>query len=339
MDERDLQKNDLMPLITVGIPVYNGGRTLSSCVDSLKVQTYTNLEILIFDNCSEDNTRKIAERAQSADERIRYYLSHKNLGTVHSFSSLLGLAKGEFFMWAAADDLRPPDYVEQAFLHLQANPEASLSAPVTEGYVEGIDQPIYRVKVPDFEDRKSYISRTYMYLTNLPATAIYGLFRTARAKETLGWRRSIATDVAFLFEIALRGKIVSNNDQVLVMNRRKMWNTIEDDYRVFFGDEKLDQNWPPFIQLTIDRIRRASKAPKSLFLRTLTVLLIFTCELRRLAFMTVVKILRRSLSENFFEVAVLKIYWLFIHQSNIEVLERDVYEKRMVLQRYGVRKS
>ena len=55
--------------------------------------------------------------------------------------------------------------------------------------------------------------------------------------------------------------------------------------------------------------------------------------------MTVVKILRRSLSENFFEVAVLKIYWLFIHQSNIEVLERDVYEKRMVLQRYGVRKS
>jgi len=339
MDERNFQKNELEPLITVGIPVYNGGSTLSSCIDSLKMQTYTNLEILIFDNCSEDNTREISERAQSADERIRYYLSDKNLGTVHSFSSLLGLANGKFFMWAAADDLRPPDYVEQAFLHLQANPEASLSAPVTEGYVEGIDEPIYRVKVPDFEQRKGYISRTYMYLTNLPATAIYGLFRTVEAKETLGWRRSIATDVAFLFEIALRGKIVSNNDQVLVMNRRKMWNTIDDDYRVFFGDEKLHRNWPPFIQLTIDRIRRALRAPKSLFLKTLTVLLIFACELRRLIFMTFVKILRRVLSEKIFEAFVLKLYWAFIHQSNVEVLDRDVYEKRMVLQRYGVRKS
>ena len=328
------QERDLGPLVTVGIPVFNGEETLSSCIDSLNMQTYTNLEILIFDNCSEDNTREISERAQSADERIRYYLSDKNLGTVHSFSSLLGLANGKFFMWAAADDLRPPDYVEQAFLHLQANPEASLSAPVTEGYVEGIDEPIYRVKVPDFEQRKGYISRTYMYLTNLPATAIYGLFRTARAKETLGWRRSIATDVAFLFEIALRGKIVSNNEQVLVMNRRKMWNTIEDDYRVFFGNGDFPRFLPPFMQLLSDRCKRVWKIPESFTRRLLVILLIFACEIRRIFFILVIKLFKGISNRRLFAWLILKIHWRFIHKPNYEILDEEVYKKRIIMSKY-----
>ena len=80
------------------------------------------------------------------------------------------------------------------------------------------------------------------------------------------------------------------------------------------------------------------KAPKPLVLKTLVVILTVVCELRRLTFMAIIKILRRVLSEKFFEITVLKIYWIFIHKSNVEVLNRIIYEKRMVLQRYGLRR-
>ncbi len=328
------QERDLGPLVTVGIPVFNGEETLSSCIDSLMAQTYTKLEILVFDNCSVDETKKIVDLAKNSDNRIKYFRSEKNLGGVHSFNSLLNLASGEFFMWAAADDFRPPRYIEQALLHLQATPEASLSAPVTEGYVEGFKDPIYRVSVPDFTVRKDFIRRTYMHLTNFPTTAIYGLFRTEKAKETLGLERSIATDVAFLFEIALRGVVVSNEEQVLVMNRRKKRNANSDDYRVFFGDGDFPRFLPPFMQLLSDRCKRVWKIPESFTRRLLVILLIFACETRRIFFILVIKLFKGISKRRLFSWLILKIHWRFIHKPNYEILDEEVYKKRIIMSKY-----
>jgi len=333
-NEKGSQERDLKPLVTVGIPVFNGEETLSSCIESLRAQTYTNLEILVFDNCSVDETKKIVDLAKNSDNRIKYFRSEKNLGAVHSFNSLLNLASGDFFMWAAADDLRSPRYIEQALLHLQANPEASLSAPVTEGYIEGFKDPIYRVSVPDFTVRKDFIRRTYMYLTNFPDTAIYGLFRIEKVKETSGLERSIATDAAFLFDIALRGAVVSNDSQILIMNRRKKWNTTSDDYRVFFGDGDFPRFLPPFMQLLSDRCKRVWKIPESFARRLLVILLIFVCETRRILFILGIKLFKRILNRRLFTRLILKIHWRFIHKPNYEILDEEVYKKRIIVSKY-----
>ena len=58
-------------LVTVGIPNYNGARYLEEVLVSLMKQTYKNLEILVSDNCSTDNSVAIVEKLQRQDKRIR----------------------------------------------------------------------------------------------------------------------------------------------------------------------------------------------------------------------------------------------------------------------------
>ena len=61
------------PLVSVVTPVFNGGKFLGECIDSVLAQTYTNWEYVIVDNCSTDATLEIAQRYAAADPRIRVY--------------------------------------------------------------------------------------------------------------------------------------------------------------------------------------------------------------------------------------------------------------------------
>ena len=321
-------------LVTVGIPAFNAEATLADSIATVTSQRHQNLEILICDNGSTDGTARICADAEVADSRITLLRSDENRGAVHSFETLLRAATGTYFLWAAADDLRPPDFVEEGVSHLEANPMASLSAPVAEGYLVGLEQPIYRAAVSGLEPGISVTRRAYRALTCLPTTAIYGVFRTDKAKETLGFRESVATDVAFLFEIALRGFVVSIPRQILVFNRRKRWNTPEEDYRTFTGCTDMPRLYLPFVHLFADRARRVLRLDSSPALRLWILVLLSALEIRRLLFMACIRVLSRALSRNTFDRVALAIHWRFIHTSNYEVLDADVYRRRMVIPRY-----
>ena len=150
----------------------------------------------------------------------------------------------------------------------------------------------------------------------------------------MGLERSIATDVAFLFEIALRGVVVSNEEQVLVMNRRKKRNANSDDYRVFFGDGDFPRFLPPFMQLLSDRCKRVWKIPESFTRRLLVILLIFACETRRIFFILVIKLFKGISNRRLFAWLILKIHWRFIHKPNYEILDEEVYKKRIIMSKY-----
>ena len=66
-------------LISIVLPVYNGAKYLRESIDSVISQTYTNWELLILDDCSTDDTAKIANEYVEKDERIHYFLNEKNL--------------------------------------------------------------------------------------------------------------------------------------------------------------------------------------------------------------------------------------------------------------------
>jgi glycosyltransferase involved in cell wall biosynthesis len=67
------------PLVTVGIPVFNGEKFIKRRLDSIQNQTYQNFQILISDNGSSDLTSKICEEYQKKDNKIKYYKQQKNL--------------------------------------------------------------------------------------------------------------------------------------------------------------------------------------------------------------------------------------------------------------------
>ncbi|MBA3705767.1 MAG: glycosyltransferase family 2 protein, partial [Bacteroidetes bacterium] len=77
---------ELLPLISVCIPTYNGERYLKECLDSILSQSYTNIEIVIVDDCSKDSTIAIIEKHKASDARIRVHKNENNLGLVSNWN-------------------------------------------------------------------------------------------------------------------------------------------------------------------------------------------------------------------------------------------------------------
>jgi len=116
------------PLGSIGIPTYNQPEGVKETLQRLSVQTYKNLEIIVSDNCSSDETayRKVMAEF-SSDSRIRYVRQTNNLGPVRNLRFLLNQAAGKYFMWAADDDFLEPTYVEKLVGALEANPNAAIA--------------------------------------------------------------------------------------------------------------------------------------------------------------------------------------------------------------------
>jgi glycosyltransferase involved in cell wall biosynthesis len=125
------------PKVSIGIPVFNGAKTLAKTIEAAINQDYKNLEIIISDNCSTDETQLIAEEFQKKDSRIRYIRQEINYGMTANFSKVFENSTGEFFMWAAHDDQHEPTFISRCLPLLLSNPEAGLCVPKTQAYFRG----------------------------------------------------------------------------------------------------------------------------------------------------------------------------------------------------------
>lgn len=100
-----------IPLVSIGLPVYNGGDYISEAIDSLLSQDYSNFEILISDNASTDATEEICRSYVAKDPRVKYLRQSVNLGPAKNFLFVLHQAVGKYFMWAAHDDIWAPNWI------------------------------------------------------------------------------------------------------------------------------------------------------------------------------------------------------------------------------------
>ena len=100
-------------LVTIGIPVYNGARFFEECLESVVSQTYSDLEILIVDDGSIDDSLKIAEDYQSRYDFIKIIRNEKNLGLVGNWNKCLSLSNGDWVKLHFQDDLMEPETIEK----------------------------------------------------------------------------------------------------------------------------------------------------------------------------------------------------------------------------------
>ncbi|MCL5432584.1 MAG: glycosyltransferase [Patescibacteria group bacterium] len=91
-------------LISIGIPVFNGSKTLTKTLESIKKQTFKKYEVLISDNHSSDDTGKIAQEFCRKDKRFKYIRQRKNIGPIENFLFLVKNTSGEYFTWLSDDD-------------------------------------------------------------------------------------------------------------------------------------------------------------------------------------------------------------------------------------------
>lgn len=111
--------------ITIGMPVYNGSQYIREALDSLLTQTFTDFELIISDNASTDTTQSICEEYARRDPRIRYLRQTENKGALANFQFVLEQAQGEFFMWAAADDLWDKRWIETVYTHIRGSKQVA----------------------------------------------------------------------------------------------------------------------------------------------------------------------------------------------------------------------
>lgn len=107
------------PKVSIGMPVYNAENYIEQAIQSILSQTFTDLELIISDNASSDRTQAICERHATEDKRVRYHRNSENIGANRNFNHVFTLARGEYFKWAAHDDVIAPDYLEKCLLLLE----------------------------------------------------------------------------------------------------------------------------------------------------------------------------------------------------------------------------
>ena len=106
-----MMKSELMPLVTIAIPTYNrADNYLRHSLNAALNQTYSNIEIIVSDNCSTDNTEILVKSFN--DQRIRYFKHKKNIGANNNFNFCLDQARGEYFLLFQDDDLIDNDFIE-----------------------------------------------------------------------------------------------------------------------------------------------------------------------------------------------------------------------------------
>ncbi|MFJ7565828.1 glycosyltransferase family 2 protein [Herminiimonas sp. NPDC097707] len=197
----------VMPLVSIGVPVYNGAATLERVLDSLLRQSLVDFELIISDNNSNDGTAAICQAFADRDVRVRYIRQVQNLGAVFNFQYVMDQARGRYFLWAACDDVRTLDFLEENVRFLENNPDyvASASPNCFEGEPPvGANFISFSIAAPTIHDR------FHLFFQNCWEShgIFYSVVRTEVLKKCELFGQSFAAaDWAFNLFLASQGNI------------------------------------------------------------------------------------------------------------------------------------
>ena len=125
--QNTINSSNKVPLVSIGVPVFNGEKTLVAALESLTKQSFNNIEIIISDNASTDSTQTICEKFAEKDSRVNYIRQEKNIGSAKNFEFVFKKSYGKYFMWAAADDIRSDNFINENINFLEKNTDYSAS--------------------------------------------------------------------------------------------------------------------------------------------------------------------------------------------------------------------
>lgn len=200
------------PLVQIGLPVYNGADFLEDALDCLRAQDYVNIEIVISDNASTDETPEICAELMALDKRIRYERHEENRGAVWNFEHVLSRCTADYFAWASADDRWSESFVRRCMELLLANPPAALAHGQVER-IDGLGEPNlepyrgFSATDPDPRVRFRSVLRDWRW-----SFAIYGVIRVSMLRRIRAFRSSYGSDHIRLAELSLQGTLMEVPD-------------------------------------------------------------------------------------------------------------------------------
>jgi glycosyltransferase involved in cell wall biosynthesis len=190
------------------VPVFNGERFLEDAVLSLLRQTYTDFDVIISDNASTDRTEDVARALVRRDKRVSYTRNAQNFGAAYNYRHVFGLSTGEYFKWAAADDLCEPGYLARCVEVLDSDPSAVLAHTRTtfideEGRRLDIADPGWDLRSPDAGERLRYVIGAWHWVN-----IIFGVIRRPALARTRFLGAYPKGDYRLVADLAILGKFI-----------------------------------------------------------------------------------------------------------------------------------
>ncbi len=194
-----------MPIVSIGMPVYNGARLIEKAINSHLTQTFEDFEFIICDNASDDDTQEICQRYVQQDNRIKYFRNEHNIGAAANFRKVFELSSGQYYKWASVDDYCAPSYIQRCKEALDSYPEVVLACAKV--YIVDGEDNILR----EYEDAQALcqptpFERFKSFLDQDPwVNVVYGLMRANVLRETSVLGSYPGSDIVVMAEMALRG--------------------------------------------------------------------------------------------------------------------------------------
>ena len=196
-----------MPRVSIGLPVYNGEDYLEQAIESILAQEFRDLELIISDNASTDRTESLCRRFAERDSRVRYHRYAENEGAARNYNRVFELARGEYFKWAAHDDVCLPEFIARCVEVLDSASESVVLAYPGSRFIDESGAVLH----DDTDDMrvlgKSASGRLRRVLATVNmAGPVFGLIRSDALRKTRLIDAFIGSDYVLIAELAVLGE-------------------------------------------------------------------------------------------------------------------------------------
>jgi glycosyltransferase involved in cell wall biosynthesis len=234
----------MQAMVSIGIAVWNGEAFLAETLESILMQNYRNIEVIILDNISIDRTSEICREFARRDNRVKYILDDVQRDVIEAQRKVVHLATGDYIMLACDDDWYAPEYIEMLLPRVMANSSIGLAYSGW-GSIgpDGLKEPVesthqYCIDDSLFKNFASYLWR------RAPIPIFFGITRTNIFRDALhfyykpdhrGWNH----DNLYMLRLLSIARVDSipdilfyyrQRDRVALYKERGQWNQSSSEF-------------------------------------------------------------------------------------------------------------
>jgi glycosyltransferase involved in cell wall biosynthesis len=217
--------------VAIGMPVRNGGNFLRESLSAVLAQTHEDIDVLVSDNASTDDTAEIVQSVAAGDHRVRYVRHDHDLGARRNHNYVLTqAAESAYCVWASHDDVMAPTFVERCVAKLAADRHAVLCFTQFD-VIDEWSLPVSSAVVPTTFAASTPAARVRAFWSSPRVhQTMYGVMRRETVERVGLLRPWFGSDRALLIDLALQGDFACV-DEVLFHHREHPDRSGEGEHR------------------------------------------------------------------------------------------------------------
>jgi glycosyltransferase involved in cell wall biosynthesis len=191
-------------LVSVLVPVYNSKYFIEEALNSILLQSYSNIEVLVADDYSMDGTRQVLNKFEY-EPRIKLVLNTENIGITRNCNQLLGMCSGKYIALFAGDDIMLPGKLEHQVEFMEKNPHCSFSYHAVEVFQSETGEVLHTT---DQSQSKRFITvQDVIRRMGIPGGMSVMFRKDCTPDGGFDNRLPFASDWLFQIDLAVSGKI------------------------------------------------------------------------------------------------------------------------------------